>query len=435
VTPFGRYVRGRMHRRIFWWFGATILFTLLVEGVVMTVLNGGQPGWRKDLERAETFVAGRFALAWDDPAARDEVARAFARDLDVDVRVNDASGHTLEQIGPPFDDRHAFRIPVVRGDATLGTLEVSGERHHAPFMRRGLFALALAAALIWLASRVIARRLSFPIEALARLAEDLGSGRLGSRIRMRNHGEVARLAQVLNRMADRIEKQLTDQRELLAAVSHEIKTPLARIRLMLELARERGVDDDALVEIDREVVEMDQLVGDLLASSRLDFAALSPTSLDAKDVATRALERAGKAAGLLSVEPDAGGRVELEADPTLLARALANLIQNAERHGRGLTRLRVRGASASVAFEAEDSGPGFAEGEVDRIFEPFYRGTNGQTDGERGSLGLGLSLVRRIAEAHAGRAYAAPRPEGGAMVGMEIARRVPANRIHPDSRR
>jgi two-component system, OmpR family, sensor kinase len=433
VTPLGRYVRARMHRRIFWWFGATILFTLLVEGVVMTILNGGQPGWRKDFERAEAFVAGRFERAWDDPAARDEVTRALARDLAVDVRVSDANGETIEQVGPAFDWRHALHIPVVRGGVTLGWIDVSGERHHAPFMRRGLLALALAAALIWGASRMIARRLSFPIEALTRLAEDLGSGKLGSRIRMRQHGEVAQLAVVLNRMADRIEKQLTDQRELLAAVSHEIKTPLARIRLLLELARERGVDDDALKEVDREVIEMDQLVGDLLASSRLDFAALSPTKLDAVETATRALERAGKPASLLTVEPPAMEEVELEADPTLLARALANLVQNAERHGRGLTGLRLRVTASTVAFEAEDLGPGFSNGEVDRIFEPFYRGANGKADIERGSLGLGLSLVRRIAEAHGGRAYASPRPGGGAIVGMEIARKS-ANRVTSYSR-
>ena len=102
------------------------------------------------------------------------------------------------------------------------------------------------------------------------------------------------------------------------------------------------------------------------------------------------------------------------ADATLLGRALANLIDNAKKHGGGVEALRVRRADGKVSIEVEDGGEGFAEGDEGRVFEPFFRRS------ENGSLGLGLALVKRIAEAHGGRAYAANREGGGAKVGMEL---------------
>jgi signal transduction histidine kinase len=231
------------------------------------------------------------------------------------------------------------------------------------------------------------------------------------------------LADAINDMAERIEKQMKDQRELLAGVSHEIRTPLARIRLLVELCRSRTgregkleVEPKTLDEIDREVVEIDALVSELLASSRLDFAALSPHDLDAKDLAQRALERLGVDPGKLRIEAES---TRLTADATLLARALANLIENATTHGGGLDTLVLRRVDGAMVFEALDRGPGFLPGEQARVFESFYQ-RPGAAPREKGALGLGLTLVKRIAEAHGGRAFAKNREGGGASVGMEL---------------
>jgi signal transduction histidine kinase len=148
----------------------------------------------------------------------------------------------------------------------------------------------------------------------------------------------------------------------------------------------------------------------------MDFAALSRRPLDAVETASRALERAGADPTALVVERenDEAGPIPIQADATLLGRALANLIDNAKKHGGGVEALKVKRANGHVAFEVEDHGEGFVDGEEGRVFEPFYRRS------EQGSLGLGLSLVKRIAEAHGGRAYAANREGGGAKVGVEI---------------
>ncbi len=289
----------------------------------------------------------------------------------------------------------------------------------------GLLPVLAAVFVLWAASGRLARRLTRPYGELARVAHDIGMGKLSSRFSLSPwtaDGEARMLADAINDMAERIEKQMTDQRELLAGVSHEIRTPLSRIRLLVELCRagETGgkvvVEAKTLDEIDREVVEIDALVSELLASSRLDFAALSPHELDAKDLASRALERLGVPAGKLRVESAA---TKLTADATLVARALANLVENAGSHGGGLDALVVRAENGSIVFEAEDRGPGFLPGEESRVFESFYQ-RPGAAPREKGALGLGLTLVKRIAEAHGGRAFARNREGGGARVGIEL---------------
>ena len=290
---------------------------------------------------------------------------------------------------------------------------------------RPLIAVFILVALLWGAAGRIAWRLSAPYSELARVAKEIGAGKLSSRFNLQWSGtdESRALAQSINDMAARIEKQLADQRELLAAVSHEIRTPLARIRIIAELLRaERqaaGIaeaDSKVLDELDREVVEIDALVSELLASSRLDFTALTPRTLDAVEVTARALDRAGLPATRLHVE---GERTKFTGDATLVARALANLIDNAKAHGGGVDSVRVRSDNGSVVFEVEDRGPGLLAGEETRVFESFYQRPGAEAR-EKGALGLGLTLVQRIALAHGGRAFAMNREGGGARIGISL---------------
>jgi signal transduction histidine kinase len=252
-----------------------------------------------------------------------------------------------------------------------------------------------------------------PLVELERVAREIGEGKLSSRAAIRGRDdELGVVAEAINDMAARIEKQLAAQRELLATVSHEMRTPLAHLRVLVELAREELADGHVADEMERELVEADALIGQLLASSQLDVAALRLTPLEANEVARRAADRAGLPAGALAPAPE--GDVRFDGDATLLARALANLLDNARKHGGGATALRVRRGERSVTFEVEDHGPGFQGVDPARAFESYSRGEGG------GGLGLGLALVRRIAAAHRGSAGAENLAGGGALVRIEL---------------
>jgi signal transduction histidine kinase len=426
----GWYVRARLHRRLFMWFGFSIVLTAVAVGAVMVIASRSGIGPRSEEFRLKRLVGDEFAAVWTDTARREELANAIARDLDVDLTVSDARTGERRSFGQQDCVKPWGTADVRSGDTVLGQVGVCAQRHtmgsHWVFLWPLLFLLML----LWGGSGRIARRIARPLSELARVAADLGAGKLSSRARVDwRASEIAVLAEVFNEMANRIERQIADQRELLAGVSHELRTPLARIRLLIELLRE-GAAQNRLDEIEREVVEIDALVGELLASSRLDFAALVPKPLDAADVARRALDRANLPADVLQVSGDTA----FEGDPTLMARALANLLDNARKHAGGVARVRVEGRDDRISFEVEDNGPGIPTENPDSIFRPFAPPPDGKPR-EQGSLGLGLSLVRRIAEAHGGKAFAANRDSGGARIGFEVSRHRPAADAPPRAAR
>lgn len=417
----GGYVGQRLHRRLFAWFGASIIVTGLLVFIASVVITDRSPtDWHEDIDRFKRFTAARFVAVWDRPQERDQLAGAVSQELDLQVVLRDGTGARLAAFGPSCDIRPmSVAVPAVSpGGAPVGTLELCANRYRAAGGTRLAILLVVAGLVLWGASGRIARRLTAPLGDLVRVTQEIGAGRLSARapVSCATSDEVGVLADAINDMAWRIERQLNDQRVLLASVSHELRTPLGHLRLLVELGRQKGGDGAALDEIERELVEIDHLVGELLASSRLDFTALSPQELDAKDVAQRALERSGVDPAKLQVE---GTIPRFRGDPTLVARALANLIDNANKHGGGVAKLVVREREGRVIFAVEDLGTGIRPGEEAKIFEPFYRREVGS--GSKSTLGLGLSLVRRIAEAHGGRAYAENRDEGGARVTFELA--------------
>ncbi len=279
-------------------------------------------------------------------------------------------------------------------------------------------ALVPLLAVVWVASGMIARRLSRPAFELARVAGELGSGNLSARTALRRCGpaiddEFVVMHRAFDEMAERLEAQLRAQKELLAAVSHELRTPLARMRLLVEMGRDGVPRPTTFDELEREVIEIDALVGDLLANSRLDFHVLQRAPLDASDVARMSLIRAGISPALLRTT----GPLPLAGDEGLLLRALANLLRNAQEHGGGLDVFIVEAKDGVVRLMAEDRGPGLPVGDASALFEPFAQKSEGAT---KGTLGLGLALVKRIAEAHGGRVFAEPALPRGARVGFEL---------------
>lgn len=404
-------VHPRLQRRIFLWFGASIVFTAIVVAILFRVLSPTDR-WERQAEGLERFVRARVLEVWDDPAARDRFVHDLHEDMGLDATLFDARGRVLSRHGGACEEAWGT-VPITRGGERLGRLVVCGDPPSYGGWRF-IVILIVAICILWAASGIFARRLLRPLRRLEATARAIGEGDLSARANLspQRHGELGVLGVTLDEMAARIEKQLADQRELLAAVSHELRTPLGHLRVLLEMARDKP-ESARVDEIENEVMEVDALVGQLLASSRIEFGTLERRSIDVVELAERALDRIGLASDKLAV---VGDRRSFQADPTLLARALANLLSNAQTHGGGVTSIDVRFERERVVFAVEDNGPGFGADEREKVFESFYRGEHRAG----ASLGLGLSLVRRIAQAHGGEAWIEDVELGGARVLFSI---------------
>ncbi len=273
--------------------------------------------------------------------------------------------------------------------------------------------------LLWPLGWAATWRIARPLRRLAAVAGELQGGQLDRRSALVTEpGEVGEVSEALRGLADRLATQLRDQRALMAAVSHELRSPLGRARVLVEMAREGSAPPTLYDELDAEIAGMDGLVGDLLAAARINFEAIAPRELSVRDVAARALELAHLPSDSATFEGEAG---ELTADATLLARALSGLLDNGRRYGGTQVSLTVQATPDRVRFLVKDNGPGFAPGDEERAFEPFWRGPTTTAQPPRGE-GLGLALVRQIARAHQGDAGAANSPTGGAHTWIDLPR-------------
>lgn len=420
----GRYVGARLHRRLFVSMGVAIFATFAALAGFFALTSSGSGPWNnRDIFR--DLTSEMAAAVWDQPERRDRLADHAARAIGVDLVLVDSEQKILHQTGAACD-HPMMELAVSEPDGGLGSIRACGEKKSS-FTGQVLGGIAIAAFTLWLVAGFIAHRIGRPLWQLVRVTQQIGSGDLSARARLGRHhqGEVGILAASVNDMASRIEEQIRGQKELLASVSHEIRTPLARLRVLTEMLRDKAADGRLVGEAEREIAEIDDLTGQLLAQSRLEFGVLEKREVDFVDLAREALRRVG-------LDPELVTRREpviVHGDATLLGRALVNLLQNALTHADGVERVHIEESSAEVSVWVEDRGPGFSESDLRAVFRPFVRRPQSTpknpTDSgslHSGSLGLGLSLVERIAAAHGGRASAKNRPEGGARVGFTVKR-------------
>ncbi|WP_186052502.1 ATP-binding protein [Burkholderia gladioli] len=272
------------------------------------------------------------------------------------------------------------------------------------------------------------------LRRLQAAARAFGAGRLSTRVLLPRKSNIYELSRQFNDMAERIEASIKQQREMMQAISHELKTPLARLEFGLELLA--APDETQRMRERREALrhdvrELDELVTELLTIGRLEQGA---SQLAAMEVAVDAL--IGSVAG--SVAFDVADRgIELDVsthgapashtcDPKLIARALLNLIRNGARYADRMVLLAATGdAAGALVLSVDDDGPGIPVVDRARVFEPFQR-LDASRDRRTGGFGLGLAIVQRIALAHGGEVRLEDSPLGGARFVITLPGQLPS---------
>ena len=254
----------------------------------------------------------------------------------------------------------------------------------------------------------VVRRLTRRLEALKQGVERFGAGDLRQRVEVSGRDEVAAVATSFNRAAGQVEALVRSHQSLLANASHELRSPLARMKMAVSMLDDAAPAqrDKLKREIDTNVAELDALVEEVLLASRLDAAATALDPAETLDLLALAAEEAARVDAQVDGVP-----LTVHGDERLLRRALRNLLENARRYGGSDVQIGIGRASGRAEVRVSDRGPGVPEGLRERIFEAFYR-LPGHAERE-GGVGLGLSLVRQIAERHQGSVRCEAREGGG----------------------
>ncbi|MGD9783064.1 MAG: ATP-binding protein [Hyphomicrobiaceae bacterium] len=420
---------------------STQIYLTIVVSLLAVVLVAGAT-WRRasDLPTRQTFeVAGELAAAALPPegvsAGEIEASLAgFSDRLGLDLALFDSARRLIAHAGrplpPPPERRDEGGFISGRGGPAWALALPDGRwlvarSPRRPFRHPGLALLLFLGAIAGIVGIVafpVVRGLTRRLERLQAGVEQLGQGDLSARIEVKGHDEVARLAGSFNRSAQRIEELVTSHKLLLANASHELRTPLARIRMGVELSGD-GMPEARRTAIARDIGELDEMIDELLLLSRLGATA----DLDVRervDLLALAAEEASHYEDC-TVE---GPSMTVIGDPRLLRRLLRNLIENAARHGKPpiavvISRESTAAVGGGALVTVTDSGPGFTPEETQRMFAPFERGMR---RGGAGGSGLGLALVRRIAERHGGTAEIATGTDGRTL--NRIAVRLPQSR-------
>ena len=398
--------------------------------------SGGEDGARKylgnvhDNQHVRVFIfddqgrelVGRKTHDWIDRARRGQV-------------------HTADTFLGRFGPGQVLRqtLTADNGRRYMLIIDMPPEEH--PFFGlHGVPGLGILIAIIssGLVCYILARYLTSPIVQLRAATQKLASGDLTARAGMpasRRHDEMAELMRDFDRMAERLESLVNAQSRLLTDISHELRSPLARLNVALELARQRSGPEarSALDRIDREANRLNELIQKLLTIARLEAGDESiekiPVHLEqivheiAKDAAFEAQSRGCR------VEATVVDDCVVVGSPGLLHSAIENVVRNAIRYTHDGTSVEVRlergvgqqngTGSPEAVVRVTDSGPGVPEDALDKLFRPFYR-IDDARGRQTGGVGLGLAITDRAVRLHGGTIRVSNRPQGGLMVEIRL---------------
>jgi signal transduction histidine kinase len=445
----------RLYARIYLHFVGVLIVVALASSFIFAT------GFRNTLLHNWSVRLAQHA-AWSvsrqpDSAARAQMLKHLSDELDIEVALRGTDGKVIASAGPLLPELspeelfeaqqgphlihhgHDWMVaaPVrdTRTGALIGVLEARPMRRFAPWqVLRPLITVTVVLLIVGMATFPLARRISRPVERLTEASRRLGEGDLSYRVNLddleprhrrwkrkwrearrgKHHrreplDQLLELTRAWNDMADRVEKLVRGQRELMANVSHELRSPLARIRLALELLPDEASTAARRQDLAADLDELERLIDDVLTTSKLEATGL-PThvgKVKVADVYAQLAERAAHDPLTVGkpVTVHADGVGTLEADPALLKRALWNLVENAAKYGAPPIALEASRRGDRVELTVTDEGAGIPAGDRERVFDPFFRIDKARTPGAgetRGGYGLGLTLARRVAEVHGG---------------------------------
>jgi len=407
------------------------IYLTIIASLVLMVVLGGVLWDLTEAERSDRDLLGnaeRLASLLLPPAdaplaAQRRMIDRLGRELDVDISLFDHGGDLIAAYGTvkPLRARHIGESgwhrsragPILSLDLSDGRWLMISPQGMEPYRPlKGLpVLLGLVAICVGLAAFPLVRRLTRRLEDLQRGVERIGAGDLGARVPVRGRDEIARLAESFNEAADKIEKLVGAHRLLLANASHELRTPLSRIRLGLEMAEGKQTERRRAA-LKQDIAELDALIDEILLMSRLDVADRVDDHHLVDLVALAAEECARFDDCTVS-----GRAPEIRGDPRLLHRLLRNLLENASKHGAPPIVVHIEVDDGVVTMTVSDGGQGIPEADRDKVFQPFYRGADRQNVN---GYGLGLPLVRQIAEAHGGSVSLAPATEHRSAVTVSL---------------
>ncbi len=450
--------------RIFLWFWVAMVVVAVFLVVTSPFFTRSRPGlerWHEDgeawVQRRLDSAAGRvaadgldavdglrprhrggrggpskvFVFLPDGSDAREQDAPTAARNL---ARQAAADG---EELSERRGGVYLVARPVVDPDGRQLVVVASVDRPPRPVDLLEPAALwprlAVLALVVGVLSFALARYLARPFGALRETTRRLGVGDLSARVggqAVRRRDEVGALARDFDAMAERLEGLVGSQRRLLRDVSHELRSPLARLRVALELARDRAGAGagEPLDRIEHEAARLDELIGQLLLLERLEAGQpdVEAVVFDVSQLVGEVVDDASFEAAPAGREVifESGAPIPTTGYPNLMRSALDNVIRNAIRHTPEGTSVEVGLAAGDggVSVRVRDHGPGVPDEHLGDLFEPFSRVADAR-ERATGGVGLGLAITRRAVEIHGGSVEASNHPEGG----LEVAIRLPSN--------
>jgi signal transduction histidine kinase len=358
-------------------------------------------------------------------AEAEESLRRVQSVFEISLALSSPDGKPIASVGQPLPEprpswRESRFLPA-RGQGLTMALRLSDGRflvlrHHRRAPGVGaVTSMLLAALAVGLGAYPLVRRLTRRLERLQTRVDALGEGRLAARVEVEGSDEVARLAQSFNRAASRIERLVEAQRALLTGASHELRSPLTRIRMATELLSD-GAPAELRERIEKDVADLDDLIGELILASRIE-AHQAIQAGERIEVLAMAAEEGSRYQAAVGGSP-----AEIRGDRSLIRRLLRNLLENARRHAPG-SEIEVEVQPAEPGRGARirvmDRGAGVPEAERESVFEPFYQPQSVPRSAEKG-VGLGLALVRKIARLHGGEAICRGRAGGGSVFEVEL---------------